>query len=507
MRSWKRTVLVAGIVCAVALAEQAYAQKVMRGSRRTPGPCAPPPPPKRQAIASAEGKPPSANGGGRLKALPCAPTRRTEKKSPPAPPTLIAKISFGDNSNWQTDKNDVFNLLRQVKKQLKIEYRPTVTEFSHFSFDPNQVPILYFTGHYPFRFSKPELAKIRKFLGNGGTMIMDACCGSEEFYEAANEQCRKILPGSDLRRLPLDHPVFWCYHTIDRVKYSDLVTDRLEGKPYLEGVDIGCRTAIFVSRYDLSCGWDGHTHPWSRQYVKNDAIRLGMNMMIYAASARQHYQGLADCRVYQEQDKTARGKVVLAQVKLPGEQLRNLSAVSNLMAQLSSQMPAKVQFAKVSVALEDPAIFRYPLLYLSGHHDFKLTDIQLANLRKYLRGGGFLVSEACCGRIAFDRAFRREMARVFPGRQLARLTAEHPVYSMPEPLGEIGVSPALALRLEGKPGPRLEGVGLGKATAVVYSRYGLSCGWQEAMPPFALAYGPDTALRLGVRILTYGISH
>jgi len=340
MRVSRATAIVTGLAVLIAVSQTAMAQRVLRGKDRKPGPCAPPPPPKRQSIASAEGKSPSP-----IAKLPCSPTRRTEKKSPPAPPTLIAKISFGDNSNWQTDKNDVFNLMRIVKRHLNVEYRPTVTTFKQFGFDPNKVPILYFTGHYPFAFSKAEQATIRKFLVDGGTMIMDACCGSEDYYNSAQQQCRKILPGHDLRRLALDHPVFWCYHTVERVAYSSQVTDRPDGKPYLEGVDLGCRTAIFVNRYDLSCGWDGHTHPYAKQVMPRDAVRMGVNMMIYAASARQHHRSLADCRIYKEKDKTARGKVVLAQVKLPGEQPRNLSAISNLMANFSLKMPAQVQFS------------------------------------------------------------------------------------------------------------------------------------------------------------------
>jgi len=124
-----------------------------------------------------------------------------------------------------------------------------------------------------------------------------------------------------------------------------------------------------------------------------------------------------------------------------------------------------------------------------------------------VQGGGFVVGEACCGRAAFDRAFRREMARAFPNGKLAALADTHPVYNVPDPIDRFGYSAALTMQLKDKDGPRLEGIRLGDSTPVIYSRYGLSCGWQEAMPPYSLAYDAETALRLGVGILTYGISH
>jgi hypothetical protein len=42
---------------------------------------------------------------------------------------------------------------------------------------------------------------------------------------------------------------------------------------------------------------------------------------------------------------------------------------------------------------------------------------------------------------------------------------------------------------------------------VVYSRYALSSGWQESLAPYSFAYQPADALRLGVGVLTYAMSH
>jgi len=44
--------------------------------------------------------------------LPAVPLRRTEKKNPPRPPVLIAKLATQDKTDWATSPEDVDNLLR-----------------------------------------------------------------------------------------------------------------------------------------------------------------------------------------------------------------------------------------------------------------------------------------------------------------------------------------------------------------------------------------------------------
>src|SRR5215469_11928328 len=39
--------------------------------------------------------------------------------------------------------------------------------------------------------------------------------------------------------------------------------------------------------------------------------------------------------------------------------------------------------------LTDPELFETPFVFMNGHNDFVLTEIELANLRKYLSHGGF----------------------------------------------------------------------------------------------------------------------
>ena len=71
------------------------------------------------------------------------------------------------------------------------------------------------------------------------------------------------------------------------------------------------------------------------------------------------------------------------------------------------------------------SIFRYPLLYLSGHGRIALDENDLQELRRYLDAGGFLVADDNYG---LDDSFRRMVARLYPENDLEPISGNHPIY-------------------------------------------------------------------------------
>ena len=501
-RSWLTLCAIIALACHV---RTTSAQTSRGGSR---GMCGPPPPPKPQRIAGGESaKPPGRGVPNAVPKLPCAPTRRTEKKMPPAPPTLVAKLSHGSNQDWTTDRNDIFNLLKIVGREYETPFRAIVVEFGSYSFNAKQTPIVYMSGHNSFSLDGSKKRELRQFIESGGTLIIDACCGSAKFASSAKSEVRGMFPDRRFKRLPLDHPVFSCHNIIEKVAYSGVTDDFPGDEPYLEGVDFGCRTAVFFSPFDLSCGWDNHAHEHGKRVAVRDAVNLGVNMLSYALVNREQGEVLARTRAYTDIDSQTRGKVVLAQVRYDGEWNRHVAATANLLSDLDKNFPADVKYARADVALSDPEIFSYPVLYLTGHDDFELSGSELANLRKFLQGGGTLLAESCCGRQSFDTAFRREIGRVLPKSKLETLAASHPVFNICYDLTDIGITGRLKERHRGQQSPVIDGLSLNGTTSVIYSRYSLSCGWEVEDCKYCLGYDSPTAIQLGVNALGYALSH
>jgi hypothetical protein len=65
---------------------------------------------------------------------------------------------------------------------------------------------------------------------------------------------------------------------------------------------------------------------------------------------------------------------------------------------------------------------------MNGHDDFVFSEKELENLRLHLDHGGFLFASGCCTHEPFPRAWRREMARLFPNETVRPLPYDHPIY-------------------------------------------------------------------------------
>jgi hypothetical protein len=55
-----------------------------------------------------------------------------------------------------------------------------------------------------------------------------------------------------------------------------------KGTPELEGLKIGDRYAVLFSPYDLSCALEKHDSLECEGYTKDDAERIGLNLLLYA---------------------------------------------------------------------------------------------------------------------------------------------------------------------------------------------------------------------------------
>ena len=98
-------------------------------------------------------------------------------------------------------------------------------------------------------------------------------------------------------------------------------------------------------------------------------------------------------------------------------------ALPNLLEFMSKESRDKIKtnYNKVEpVSLDSDRIFaaKPPFIFFTGSQDFKLTDKEVENLRKYVRLGGAIWGDSSVpGRGSpFDIAFRREMRRVIPDK-------------------------------------------------------------------------------------------
>ena len=149
----------------------------------------------------------------------------------------------------------------------------------------------------------------------------------------------------------------------------------------------------------------------------------------------------------------------------------------------------------------------YPFVYLTGTGEFELTDREAQSLKRYVASGGFLLASPSGGAPGFDAAFRREIARALGGLELRPLAADHAVYNMLYAIDAVGYADYVARLEEAPPALPLEGISLGGSTPVIYSPYGLGGGWRGFDHPFGRDIAHEDAMKLGINIVLYSMTH
>lgn len=153
------------------------------------------------------------------------------------------------------------------------------------------------------------------------------------------------------------------------------------------------------------------------------------------------------------------------------------------------------------VELSSEKLFTYPFLFMTGHGNIVFSDYEIQRLRAYLLNGGFLYADDDYG---MDKAFRRQMKRVFPEQELVELPFSHGIYSC-----QFGFQNGVPKTHEhdGKPS---QGFGLfSNGRLVVYYTYesNPSDGWNDPEVHGDPELVRQEALRFGTNIVVWALTH
>jgi hypothetical protein len=108
-----------------------------------------------------------------------------------------------------------------------------------------------------------------------------------------------------------------------------------------------------------------------------------------------------------------------------GDWYSDASSLPNLLREFERRTGIPAAEGERAIALTDPDLFAYPFLYMTGHGNIDLTDSEIEALRNHLLAGGFLFADDNYG---MDASFRKMAGKLFPGKRLAAVPFEHPIY-------------------------------------------------------------------------------
>ena len=165
--------------------------------------------------------------------------------------------------------------------------------------------------------------------------------------------------------------------------------------------------------------------------------------------------------------------------------------------------------------LTEPTLGQYPFIYVAEAGHLELADDEVAALRSYLLGGGFVMADDFWGEDDWAH-LSAQFRKVFPEHEIVELPADHEIFRSyfeidakpPVP----GIRDVMLNDADGTPLPQASYYGLiggdGRLMAIFCHNADFGDGWEHAADvgyPLASSFGQ--AIPMGINIVVYALSH
>lgn len=153
------------------------------------------------------------------------------------------------------------------------------------------------------------------------------------------------------------------------------------------------------------------------------------------------------------------------------------------------------------VEITDDKFFNYPFIFMTGHGNIVFSSLEIQRLRTYLENGGFIYVDDDYG---MDAAFRREIKKVFPEKELTEIPYSFGLYHCHF---DFPSGPPKIHAHDEKPA---QGFGIfHNGRLVLYYTYesNPSDGWNEPEVHGDPPEKHEEALRFGTNIVVWALTH
>jgi hypothetical protein len=221
---------------------------------------------------------PLASGLGNGRELP-----RPEARGLTPPATLtIGRLHYDGGGDWYANPSSLPNLLKAIADRTGLrtaDREETVTLADDRLW---AIPYLYMTGHGNVHFSDRDLETLRTWLRRGGFLHADDNYGMDL---SIRRELARLFPGIPLVEVPLDHPI---YHIVYDFPRGIPKIHEHDGKPAQGfGLFLDGRLAVYYSyQSDLGDGWEDPEVHHDPAPIREQAVRMGVNLYAYAVSGR-----------------------------------------------------------------------------------------------------------------------------------------------------------------------------------------------------------------------------
>lgn len=154
--------------------------------------------------------------------------------------------------------------------------------------------LVFMQGRNAFHLTDAERKQLRTFVERGGLIFANSICASKAFTESFRHEMSAIFPDKPLTPIAATDPLLTpAYGGFDLATVTRRDPQRRTGgeplkdvlrkvPPELDGIKLEDRYGVVFSRYDLSCALEKQNSLECQGYIREDAARIGLNVLLYS---------------------------------------------------------------------------------------------------------------------------------------------------------------------------------------------------------------------------------
>jgi hypothetical protein len=197
------------------------------------------------------------------------------------PTFRIAKLKYNGGGDWYANKTSLPNLIAFCNQNLRMNIAPEEDVVEVGSAEIFSYPFVHMTGHGNVIFSDSEAQNLRKYLLSGGFLHIDDNYGLDKFIRL---EMKKVFPELDFVELPFSHPVY--HQKFDFPEGLPKIHEHDGKAPQGFGIIFEGRLICFYSyECDLGNGWEDQSIHKDPEEVRQQALRMGANILTYALTS------------------------------------------------------------------------------------------------------------------------------------------------------------------------------------------------------------------------------
>jgi hypothetical protein len=414
-------------------------------------------------------------------------------------PVLFNKLIH--KGDWNNRPRDLASLTRWMSKTFEKTLNWQIVDLKMPIHDWHDAPILVITGSEDPKFTDADIAKFKKFVQQGGTIlsVTESTFGGSAFKDAMGKAYEQMFPDYKLTALPKSHALYTpkVYYKVSPASLKFQV------------VSNGVRPLVIHTDQDMVARWqagvatttEGATH-----------FRGATNIARYVAGQLYNLRHRGVSHWPRDRGGQTKKTIRIARVKYTGNWNPEPMADKALAIKMKNRAGVKLEVGE-PVSLTDLPSSGVKLALMTGTDAVAFSSSETAALKSFVEGGGSLLidvaggSGSLSGVKPFSRSIRDMVKKEFPGRRrrssLRQMAFGAPLYGMEGyTIKTVNFRQHTRLKITEKT-PQLYSAVVGGRSAIMFSEMDLTAGLVGYPSLVVDGYTPDSAFDIVRNVILF----